>query len=317
MPERASVYERPQVGAESTAGTEVPGGKRLESTRLGPLRPIIAVQEVLGAGMQDLAAVAIGREHCEADLNGVLCYNDIAYWLSAHLLAASPSSGTFTFAPDSLGANTLKTLSIQRGSGVRAEKMAYGIVRDLIMRFTERECSLTGAIFGRNLGEGATLTATPTQVPSTPVGVKDWAVSIGTAVDGSDVVELTRCKEAEFRSTGKWKPGFFATPAQGSFTAPIELAGERAYRILVERDSEGAAFMAALRAGTKKYIKIAAARSPYLLNIEGPCWLKEAPPEDTDDLACIAYVARPAFDKDFNTTGGALKVTCKGTITTL
>lgn len=317
MAERAAVYERIQVGAESTAGTGVSAGKRLESTKLGPLRAIVHVQQVRGMGMQDLAAVAIGRSHSEADLNGELDYNDLAYWLAAHLVYAAPSSGTFTFAPDSLGPNTIKTLSIERGSSVRAEKIYYAVVQDLIMRFTLRECSLSGKIFGRTVQEGATLTSSPTQVPSTPVGVKDWKVSIGEAVDASDIVELTRCKEAEFRSTGKWQPGFFATPSQDSYTAIVEAAGERMIRFLVERDSEGAAFMAGLSAGTQKYFKLAAARSTYVLNIECPCVITEAPPEEQDDLACIAYVVKPKFHKDFNTTGGALKITTKGTITAL
>lgn len=313
MAERAAAYEGVQIGAETTAGTGVSASKKLFATLLGPIKGNVPVIQVEGAGSQDPVAAYVGHEWSSMAINGAMSYNDLSYLLGMHLQAGTPGA-TFVFAPNSLGANTLKTMSIERGSSVRAEKAYYCFCPDLQLRFTLRECSVGGQIVGRARQEGATLTTTPTVIPPSPVGVKDWQVLVGANVDGSSATALTRCKEAEFNSQGKWAPGFFAVSGQDSFVAPIELKGNRVIRFGVEQDSEGAAFMADQRAANLKYVKIAAARSGLALNIEAVGTIQESDPRDTDDLSMIYYEVKPQYNSGFNTTGGALKISVTGTI---
>lgn len=310
MPERASALERVQVAAEATAGTAVGAATRLLCTMIRP-NPRVPVQRVLGSGSLYNRAAVVGYEHTEAGLEGVPCYNDLVPLLSAHLKSAAFSGNTATYTPAVDTANTIKTLSVEHGQAVRAEKFAYGVVRDLGLRFTRTETALTGAMFGRALVEGASLTGVTATMAPVPIGPAQWEVLLGTSADLSDLALLTRVLECEWSSQGRWQPLFAASTTQPSFAAEVELAPATRFRLVTEHDAAGSGHMSLLRSSAVRFVRLRAVgpggTAAYQLIIDAAVQVVEATRQDTDGIAAGEYILEPVVSTGF-AGGAALRV---------
>lgn len=303
MPERASVLQAVQIAVEVTPGTAVAASKRLLCTQINPV-PKVPVKPFRPTGGKVATAATAGKEMSEASIEGVLAFNDLVYLLSGVLVAGTTAGAgvdkTWTFQPATFSADTMKTFSVEVGSSTRAEKFAYGVITDLMLRFTQEEAAISGRMFGRTLGEGATMTASPTDIAQVPVNPKNVNVFVGSSV--GSLTKLNRCLEAELRFGGRQAPLFTFDSTQDSFVAPVERAVETSAQIVLEHDSEASAFMTDLRAATRKIARISVSQGdtgaavPYSLTITFPFVFGEQDRGDRDNVYGSTWNLIPQYD---------------------
>src|SRR5688572_30067588 len=167
---RAAVYEKNQIALETVAGTAVAATKRLLATSIMPTANI-PVTPFRPKGSKYNTLVQVGKEWTTFDIDGLMSYTDLAYLLIALLKSAGVAS-PFTFDSNMGDPDAIKTLSIEKGSSLIAEKFNYGIVDGLTLTFEQGGCSVSGSGYGRKWGEGATLSGGVTEISAIPVNPK-------------------------------------------------------------------------------------------------------------------------------------------------
>jgi hypothetical protein len=317
MPERATVFEACQVGLESAPGVGVSASARLLDVTIEP-RPVVPVREYRPAGGKFSTAATVGKEHTEASIEGVIGFNSITYLLQSLLKAGTSSGGgadkTWTFKPAAWSPDTMKTLTVEAGSGVRAEKFVYGIVTGLTFRFTREEAALSGEMIGRGLQEGIALSGA-SDVAQVPVNPKKVDIYVGAAA--GSLVKLNRCLEAEFSIRGRQSPLFCFDSTQDSFVATVERAPELSAQLVLEHDSEASAFMADLRAAAQKFCRILATGpalggSAYSLQITFPFVFRESERGDQDDVYGSTWDLLPQYETAFASAVEIVVVNAQG-----
>jgi hypothetical protein len=161
MPERASVFEKAQIGVESTAGTDVAATKIIQSFSIAP--SIQSESQVFRPQGQKFNVAAIqNKEWTEADIEGYLDFNELAYLLASLMSYAAPSGTapayTWTFAPAQSSADTVKSYTVETGSSVRAQQFTYGLVNELTFEYSRDELTLSGSMLGQKTTDGITPT---------------------------------------------------------------------------------------------------------------------------------------------------------------
>lgn len=168
--ERASVFETTQIGPESTPGTQVAALKRLLCTSFN-FTPNIPIAPYTPQGSKAPTTATKNKGWTTGDVNGRICFNDIAYLLSGVLcvpVISTPTNGVLTrrwvWQPQNWGPDTVKTFTVEKGSKLtRAERAIYTLINSLTMRFAREEASVTGAIYGRDLDYAASMSTNEVQ----------------------------------------------------------------------------------------------------------------------------------------------------------
>lgn len=171
MPERTTVTELVQVGIESTIGSIVPATKRLSSLSIAPdIQGTVTKFAPMGNKFDTLNV--LGKEWTEAAIDGPLTYDESIYVLST-FFAMTPgvqigTTGAYTWGFDiaSSAPDTVKSLSIERGSSVGAETVAGNVARALNILVTRDEATVKGTLMGKLTTTGATLTPSVNDVKS-------------------------------------------------------------------------------------------------------------------------------------------------------
>lgn len=176
MAERATVFQTTQIGVETTKGTIVPAVKRLLATGFSP-KPVVPLIPFTPMGFKSPTAMVLQKEHTEADIKGVLSYNDICYLASSLFTAATistPSGATNTrrwvFAPTATGPDSPVTFTVESGSVAGAERFPFGLVSDLDIRIGQTDAAVTGKLLGQALIEQITLTPGISEVDTVSLG---------------------------------------------------------------------------------------------------------------------------------------------------
>jgi hypothetical protein len=160
-----------QVGVESTIGTLVPATKRLSSLSISPdIQGTFHKFGPMGTKFDTLNV--IGKEWTESAIEGPLTYDECIYTLSTFFAMVSGVqigvTGAYTWQFDiaSSAPDTVKSLSIERGSSVGAETVAGNVARALNILVTRDEATVKGTMMGKLTTTGATLTASVNDVKS-------------------------------------------------------------------------------------------------------------------------------------------------------
>ena len=329
MPERASIFELVQIGAESTVGTAVAASKRLQSLSL-TVNPKASVQTYTGKGAKFPVMSALTKEWVEASVTGPMTYTDIAYILNGVLNTVAPTGAstgkTWVHAPDSYGPDTIKTFTVEAGSSVRAISFAYGLFTGATFNFTRDECTVDASMIGRALSDGVTLTSTPSAValvPLTPVQVMvSWS---DTQAGLAGASALTRALSCSWGITNKAGP-VWAMPSalvSSTWAAHVETAPTIAVKLMAEADAAGMALLTNLRANTTKWLRIKATgttfvegATPYSLTIDTPVQLVGDPFtfSDKDGVYAVEWNMNGVHD---STWGKACEVTLVTTVAAL
>jgi len=271
MPERAAVVEHVQVGVETTSGTLVAATKQLSATSL-KLSPKSETDEFRPMGQKDMTIVTEVAEWCEAAIEGRLTYDELGYMLSAHfgaptsravtdasLVAVSGAFG-YEWTATQTVLDTPKSLTVERGSTVRANRAGYGVAKDLSYAIQRRGGgpSIGGAMIAQRLQDPVTLTASPTVVTATPVQSPQVDVFLDPTAAGVGTTKVARGAKVEWKRSGKWKDYWILDTLQTSWVSPVETAADAMLTITLQSDAAGMALLSNLRAGSTFFVRVQA-----------------------------------------------------------
>jgi hypothetical protein len=288
-----------------TSGTAVPANRRLLSTSVG-FTPNIPVTQHRPIGGKAPVLSNIGKGWTGLTFNQpAISYTDLG-WLLVAMLDRSGLASPITFDSNQNGPDAIGTLSIEKGSSVRAEKANYGVVTGLSFNFTQAEASLSGSGFARIQSEGATLTAAPTDNPKAPVNPKDIQVLVGDTVAGLAALDSNNVLACSIGLDGFFRPfTAFDGGANESFSEPVALAPSLSAGLILEYNSVAAGYMTDLRTAKQKVMRIQATSDQefsagqfYALRMTFPFHFLGNEAGDNEDVYAAAYNLGPDYDAD-------------------
>lgn len=266
MPERASVFQQVQIGVEVTHGTAPAGGanRLLASMDLMPT-PSIGVDPYRPQGNKFPTVSVAGKDLTGFRVTGKPTYTELIYPLSS-LLGAATITGpngdgayTYTWNPASTGPDAFVSFDVERGSSVGAERSLFTIFTQLGMAFDRERADLSGAALGRAQTTGITLTATPTALALVPISPKDFSVFVDTTSGGLGTTRLTRVLRGNWQfGQSKYLPLWTVDQTATSFADIVESTPAATFSMLVEADTAGVAFLANVRAGDTRFVRVRA-----------------------------------------------------------
>lgn len=263
MPERTSLSAGVQVGVETTPGTGVTGSKKLQSLSFA-LTPQIETNRFRPMGTKVDTLVTPAKDWTQVDMTGQPTYDEIIYAMAMSLVTPGAPSTVlttgklWTFEPNALGADTLTTLTIEQGDGVRAQKATGAILTDFGINISRDNAELSGSGIARQFTDAITMTASPTAIPLVPILPKDFSVYIDTTAAGLGTTKMLRLFEAELSVGGRVGPVWPLNAANASFDATVETEPDFTLRLLMEADAAGMAYLSSIRAGTTVFPRVEA-----------------------------------------------------------
>ena len=300
MAERTTVTEAIQIGVESTAGTAVAANKSLPSLSIDGSAKM-NFDKFRPSGSKLNTITALGKEWTEAKVSGEPTYSELHYLLASILQYTAPvqigatTAYTWSHLPSSTAPDTVKTYTVEKGSSVRAEKFAYGIMSDLTLSGDRDNIDLSGMMMGRAMTEGITLTSSPTALEQIPILPKEVSIYADTASGSLGTTLLTRVLKWSWSISGRFNPLWVVDAAQTSWVAHVEGPVNAQLKLTMENDATGAAYRDLARAGTTKFIRIeavsgqnAGTATPYKLTFDAACKVSETG-EASDEDGIQAY----------------------------
>lgn len=262
MAQRASIFEGVQIGVESTPGTAVAANKLLQSISIQPgVKAEIGKFRPLGRKFPSLALP--GKEWVEAKLTGMPTFDELPYILASVVKNVSPTAeGTtgkkWTHSPSSTGPDAYKTYTCEQGSSLRAHRFAYGVVTGVTFNFTREGVSLDGAMIGRELEDGVTLTASPTAIPAVPVLGKQVSVYLADTYAGLSGATALNPLSASWALTDRFAPFWALNASYTSFVEPVESEPKLECKLKLPADATGMGLLTTMRNGATKFMRIEA-----------------------------------------------------------
>ena len=262
MTDVASIAQGAQIGVETTPGTLVAADTVLNS--------ISIVDGIEGSGDtfrpdgHKYAALTIpGKEWMSADFDGKLTYSDFIYILNSSIRKVTPAAAgstgwLWTVAPQNAAEDTHVTYTIEKGGVVRAHRYGYGIFDSLVIDINRDSCDISGTIIAQRIEDGVTLTASPTAVELDPVLPRLFDVCLDTTSAGLGVTKLLRTFTGRINLGNLIGPIWPINSANTSFAAHVETEPQATVTMFVEHDAAGAEFIALLRSGDTRFLRLSA-----------------------------------------------------------
>lgn len=262
MSERNTVNQIVQIGAESTPGTAVPAGKKLQNINF-TLSPKPDVKKFRATGHRWDTVTEMDREWSEWKADGNLDYQDFIYLVSGPFGAATittPGGGTnsrsWAWTPPVTGAITPKTYSIEQGDAVRAHKTAYGLFTGFSYKGSRSGGFTCDApMIARAFTDGATMTSSPTAVAMSPVVGGHVNLWIDTTSGALGTTQFTRPFTYEYTYDSGFNVFWPLNRSQASFTGHVDMVPKNSVKFYLEADSTGMGLYPHLQAGDFLYVR--------------------------------------------------------------
>lgn len=261
MAEISSLLQAVQVGIESVPGTAVAANKRLGATSINPGIKV-GINSFKPLGQKFKTINVMGKEWIEAPISGTLCYTDWVYLQACALAYNAPvqqgatTAYKWTATPGQSSEDTVKTLSVETGTGVRAHKFAYGIMNSIGYNITKDKAEIRGSLLGRRITDNITLTSSPTDIALQPVNPNDVSVFLDTTYAGLGTTKLLRCLAIDFSITDRFGTVWPIDSAQTSFAAHVETEPKTQFKLLMAADAQGMGLLDDMRVGAKKFCRV-------------------------------------------------------------
>lgn len=327
MAERSSLNQVVQIGVETVPGTAVAANKRLQSIGIEP-SVSVDMDTFRPSGQKYAAITTLGKEWTEAPISGRASYTELVYLLSSVVNTAvitTPAGGTtsreWVFTSSSTADDTPKTFTIEHGSGVRADKFAYGLITELGMTFNRDAIEVSGSLLGRAITDNIVMTASPTVIDLVPIIPTEVTVYLDDTAAGLGTTKLTRAISADFNLGSRFGPVWVLDAANPSFVTHIETEPDLTCNLLVQADAQGMGLLNNLRNGTSKFMRIEAIGAEIETGIDYQFTLDMAVKvadsggfEDADGVYAIEFNFVGVHD---GTWGKAFQVTVVNELTAL
>lgn len=263
MPHRATVAQGVQLGVEATPGTAVAANKQLLNFGLATT-PNLEFNGFRPHGGKFKSSLVPGKDFTAATFEGLLTYSELSYLLSGCMAYAAPvqqgatTAYKWTHTPATYAEDTVKTYTFEQGGAVRAHKFDYGVIAGFGFEITRDAATISGSIFGQELTDGITLTASPTAIENTPVVPKHVSVYLDTTSGGLGGTKLSGVLKTQGSFESKYAMQWAVDAANASFRDSVESEPTAQMKLLVEADSAGMAHLATARLGQTRFIRVEA-----------------------------------------------------------
>lgn len=265
MAERSSITQAVQIGVETDPGTAVAAARRLGSMGF-EIGPSVDIKTLRPTGTKYPLLQILGKEWVEADINGMAVYTELPYAFASVISAPvvtsimdgpTPTGATrWIFDSNTYGDDAPKTFTVEQGSSFRAHRFAHGIIPEYTWSWSREEIELGGTMLGRAIEDGVTLTPTPTQLPQIPVKPADLSVYIDPSAAALGTTKQLRTLSGECNISDRFQPLWVVDAAQPSFVSTVEGEPTVEFKIKQMADSQAAANLVAMRAGTSKFLRL-------------------------------------------------------------
>lgn len=331
MTDRATVNQAVQWGIEATPGTPVAADKTVRSMSIDI---DVAGDNVLyRPGGHKFNAITIPNQEWSTWTltDGMPTYTELNYLLTAIFGASTDSLAGTTghqrvYTVADVGAITQKTLTIEKGSSVRAEQIAYALLTDLTLTWTRKDGGkIAGQGIGQLLTDGITMTVSPTDVPLVPIAGKQLDFFIDSTWATLGTTKMLRAFSVEQAITGVYGPVWPIDSAQASWAAVVEMAPTTSVKIVLEADASGMAYLAQYRSGdlifarlqaTGPQIEVGPPEVDNLMQYDTALGIKTISGLTADEDGIAAVTIEAELVKD-STSGNALQVETVCTVETL
>jgi len=259
MPERTTITEGVQIGVEATPGTATPANKRLRTIGF-TFDPEFNVRVFRPSGNKFPAIAAPGKEWMGGAVEGAADYNELLYAIAMILgaptsvAAGTGTKHTWAVAPSAI--QDPKTMTIEMGSTVRAEKSAGCALNDFGITYNRDEVNVEGALIGKALTDGITLTPTPAVIALQPLLPQHVSVYFDTTFATIGTTKLLRVLEAAHSLSSRFGTLWPLDAAQPSYVTLYEVEPSSEARLVQVADAAGMSHLARARAGDTGYLRI-------------------------------------------------------------
>jgi hypothetical protein len=263
MPEVASIFSGAQIGAETTAGTQVSASKLLNYLSLEP-GITINFNRFKPMGQLVASAITPGQDFTEWGVSGAGTYSELVYPFCSLLVNTTPTTvettaRRWTFTPAGRSEDTIKTFTVESGSSTRAQKATYVLFNGMELTFNRTDgVTLSGSAIGQQIQDNITLTASPTAIEDRPILPTHLDVWIDATSAGLGTTKMTRDFNAVFRCNDRWGAVWPLNSTLSSFAAHVNLEPTVQIELTMAADSQGMGFLTNARAGDTRYIRLGA-----------------------------------------------------------
>lgn len=265
MADRASLFRGTQISIEPTPGTAGTALRKLPSLTITPqIVPNMSLFKPRGYKAPTVARP--GKESTTATVAGPGSYNETIYPLTG--IFGSPIAVTTPDAVgaasvrlwqwewNTVGAQNVRTFTVEDGSTQRAMKFNYGFFTEFGETYTRDEINMSGAMVGRRVQDGTVMSATPSTVELVPMQANEVNIYLANSYSFSDSDLLTRAISASWMIRNTAAPTWFLNRTDASFTSHVETDPETEVRLRLSADDVGMGLLNTMRAGARKYLRI-------------------------------------------------------------
>lgn len=265
-PERASINQRCQIGAESNSalGTPVAASKLLQcfDWTFGINGD---VQQFTATGHKYVNVQEENTEWVDGQMTGNLDYNGILYPLGGVMGAVSPvahgSSSTakdWIYVPPTTGSIVPQTYTFQQGDSSHAHSFAYGLFTQFGYKFDRKSVTSSGTLIGQPLSDGITLTSTPSPIAIAPMVAKGFNVYLDSSTGGLGTTLLPKTLQVDYTMSNVYAPFWPVNRANIGFTSHVDMMPTCTVKLLLEADTQGMQLLSYLQSGTTYYLRVQA-----------------------------------------------------------
>jgi hypothetical protein len=260
--ERATINQQVQWGDETTPGTGVSADKLLECFNVH-FAPKPDVQTFRGTGRRWPSIAEENREWTELKIDGVWDYFGFTYLVAGAWGIVSPATHTagtlskdWVWTPAVSGPITPRTYTVEMGDSVRAHKIVYGLITGFGYKGTRKGLTCDAAMMGQALSDGITMTSSPTAVALAPVVGKQVNVYIDSTSGGLGGTQLTRAFSLDYSYDSGFGTFWPLNRSNVSYTGHVDLPPKNTFKILVESNAAGMAYLGNLQNGDTLYVRV-------------------------------------------------------------
>lgn len=251
-----------------------------------------------------------GKEWTEVDIEGWASFNDMTVlWacLVGYQTVTPNGSNAYTWdhATSSTAVDVTKTLTVEQGGVVRAQRASYVVINELELTFDRSKVNIKGSGFGQLFTDvSVAMTASPTEVDPVPILGKHWAVYVD--VDSANLggTRLSRVTSGRFKFGPKFNQLWTVNDQVSSYVAVVEMETPIEGEIHLEADTAGMSYLPLARTNVSRFVRfealgpgIAGGPQVFQERIDFCAKFSDMPSlEDADGVYQVSYALRGVHD---------------------
>lgn len=157
MADRSTVFERVQIGKETTPGVAVKPNRNLGSISLNPSFQI-ETKARKPKGSKWNRVVTTNKDWTEGDVEGDAVYDELPFVLASALGNVTPTTPggatlarRWEFSVSTSNPDTPASFTLETGSELRAMRVAFATLTELGFEFSREDATISGAFIGQKM----------------------------------------------------------------------------------------------------------------------------------------------------------------------